>query len=109
MAMTTTKKGFRTEDITFHGARMQSEVAKEIEQEEEVEVEVKAPVSLTPEQVIEFYKAKIAHTKDSNEKRVYSTTIKWIAELQTTKKDLLALREKEIARLAQEEEPEDIE
>ena len=50
--MTTTKNGFRVEDITFKGARRQCEIDNEIEHEEgENTQDVKAPVSLTPEQV----------------------------------------------------------
>lgn len=97
-------KNFRQEDITFRHARRQSEIENEIEREEEPEVEVKAPVSVTPEQVIEFYKRKIAVSRDSNEKHVYSQTIRWIKELQSTKKELLALREKEIARSQEDSE-----
>ena len=93
----TTTKGFRVEDITFHGARKQSEILKEIEQEEGVQEDnIKAPVSLTPEQVKSFYLQKINSVKDSNEKRVYSQTIKWIDELAETKKKLFALESKEV-------------
>lgn len=101
-------KNFRSEDVTFWHMRKQSEIENEIEREEEPEEEVKAPVSLTPEQVIDFYKTKIAKASDSNEKRLYSQTIRWIKELQSTKKELLILREKEISRSASEEEAEDI-
>ena len=107
--MTTAKNRFRVEDITYHGARKQSEIENEIEREEEPEQEIKAPVSMTPEQGIEFYKAKIANTSDSNEKRVYSQTIVWIKELQSTKKELVALREKEIVRSEEDKEVTDIE
>ena len=95
-AMTTTTKGFRVEDITFKGARRQCEIENEIEREEETEDDVQAPVSLTPEQVKSFYMTKIANAKDSNEKRLYSQTIKWIDELLETKKKLFALENKEV-------------
>lgn len=94
--MTTTRNGFKVEDITFRGARKQSEILNEIEQEEVPEEEVQAPVSLTPEQVKDYYKAKIIVAKDSNEKRVYSQTIKWIDELTETKKKLFALEAKQV-------------
>lgn len=94
--VTTTKNGIKVEDITFRHARRQSEILNEIEQEEVIEDDVKAPVSLTPEQVKNFYFAKIASAKDSNEKRVYSQTIKWIDELLETKKKLFALLAKEV-------------
>ena len=93
----TTHKGFRVEDITFHGARKQSEILKEIEQEDGVQEDnIKAPVSLTPEQVKSFYLQKINSVKDSNEKRVYSQTIKWIDEMLEVKKKLIALESKEV-------------
>lgn len=93
---TTTKNGFRVEDITFKHARRQSEIDNEIEHEEVEQEEVKAPVSLTPEQVKSFYMLKIATAKDSNEKRLYAQTIKWIDELLETKKKLFALESREV-------------
>lgn len=95
-SMTTTQNGFRVEDITFRGARKQCEIDNEIEREEIVEEDVKAPVSLTPEQVKDFYKQKINKSKDSNEKRVYAQTIKWIDDLLETKKKLFSLESKEV-------------
>lgn len=100
--VTTTLNGFRVEDITFKGARRQSEIDKEIDTVVEDEVEVKAPVSLTPEQVKMFYVSKIAVAKDSNEKRVYAQTIKWIDELIDTKKKLFALEAKEVSEVKDE-------
>lgn len=108
--VTTTKNGFRVEDITFRNARRQCEIENEIEHTEEEESEVKAPVSLTPEQVKMFYLTKIAVSKDSNEKRLYSQTIKWIDELLEIKKKMIALEEKqkEIEEAEKENEVEDI-
>lgn len=101
--MTTTMKGFRVEDITFRGARQQSAILDEIERnEEEDQTDVKAPVSLTPEQVKMFYVQKISTAKDSNEKRVYAQTIKWIDELLETKKKLLSLEAKEVGEVKDE-------
>lgn len=94
--MTTTLKGFRVEDITFHNARRQCEIDNEIDKTEDEESVVKAPISLTPEQVKDFYKSKIALAKDSNEKRVYSQTINWIDELSEVKKKLFLLEYKEV-------------
>lgn len=94
--MTTTRNGFRVEDITFKGARKQSQIDNEIEHTEVEQEDVKAPISLTPEQVKMFYTQKIAVAKDSNEKRVYSQTIKWIDELLETKKKLFILESKEV-------------
>lgn len=96
--MTTTRNGFKVQDITFRGARKQSEIDKEIEHEEPVEQEVKAPVSLTPEQIKDFYTAKIKASHDSNEKRVYSHTIKCLDELVTLRKRVLQYEEKERQR-----------
>ena len=106
--VTTTRNGFRVEDITFKNARRQCEIDNEIEHTEESTEEVKAPVSLTPEQVKTFYVSKIALAKDSNEKRVYSQTIKWIDELLETKKKLFALEAKEVVD-NDDGTPEDIE
>ena len=93
--VTTTKNGFRVEDVTFRNARRQCEIDNEIEREESVDEEVQAPVSLTPEQVKQFYVQKIANAKDSNEKKVYAQTIRWIDELLETKRKLIALENKE--------------
>lgn len=94
--VTTTRNGFRVEDITFKNARRQCEIDNEVEKSEETEDAIQAPVSLTPEQVKSFYMFKIASAKDSNEKRVYAQTIRWIDELLDTKKKLFALEAKEV-------------
>lgn len=81
----TTTKGFRVEDVTFKNARKQSEIRKEIEAERPDSVphsqDIKAPVSLTPEQVKNFLTQKIERASDSNEKRLYSQCICWIDKL----------------------------
>lgn len=97
--VTTTYNGFRVEDITFHNARKQSAILDEIPTEEVVEDDIKAPISLTPEQVKEFFKQKISSCKDSNEKRLYSQTIKWIDELLDTKKKLIAMESKKVEEI----------
>lgn len=95
--MTTTQKGFRVEDITYRKARRQCEIENEIEHEDiDTNSSIQAPVSLTPEQVKAFYMLKITATVDSNEKRVYAQTIRWIDELLETKKKLFALEAKEV-------------
>lgn len=94
--VTTTRNGFRVEDITFKNARRQCEIDNEVEKSEETEDSIQAPVSLTPEQVKSFYMLKIASAKDSNEKRVYAQTIRWIDEMLDTKKKLFALEAKEV-------------
>lgn len=103
MSNVTTTGNFRVEDITFKGARRQCEIENEIDRSDEVtQGEVKAPVSLTPEQVKAFYVKKIATATDSNEKRVYAQTIKWIDEMLETKKKLLSLEAKEVAEVKDE-------
>lgn len=92
----TTRNGFRVEDITFKNARRQCEIEDEIEHEEVIEDNVKAPVSVTPEQVKQFYKDKILVAKSADEKRVYSQTIKWIDELAETRKKLFSLEAKQV-------------
>ena len=94
--VTTTRNGFRVEDVTFKNARRQCEIDNEVDKSEETEDSIQAPVSLTPEQVKSFYMLKIASAKDSNEKRVYAQTIRWIDELLDTKKKLFALEAKEV-------------
>ena len=107
--MTTTRNGFRVEDVTFKHARKQSEIENEIERDsEEEQFQIKAPVSLTPEQVKIFYLAKIDASKDSNEKRVYAQTIRWTDELLSTKKKLFALESKEVGEVKDETGIDDI-
>ena len=91
----TTTNGFRVEDVTFRNARRQCEIDNEIEREEVEEESVQAPVSLTPEQVKAFYMLKIDKAKDSNEKKVYAQTIRWIDEMLETKKKLYVLESRE--------------
>lgn len=93
---TTTRKGFRIDDITFRNARKQSEILKEISPEVIEEEEVKPPISITPEQVKNFYRQKIEVSRDSNEKRVYSQTIQWIDELASVKRQLIKLESKKV-------------
>lgn len=100
--VTTTRNGFRVEDITFKNARQQSAILDEMEIEELPEDEVKAPVSLTPEQVKAFYLLKINSARDSNEKRVYAQTVRWIDELLETKKKLIVLESKEVGEVKDE-------
>ena len=94
--VTTTRNGFRVEDITFKNARRQCEIDNEVENSEETEDSIQAPVSLTPEQVKSFYMLKIASAKEYNEKRVYAQTFRWIDELLDTKKKLFAFEAKEV-------------
>lgn len=108
--VTTTRGGFRVEDITFHNARQQSEILKEGVIDEEVEkTKIEAPKSLTQEQIKTFYLKKIQSTNDEDEKRVYVKTIHWIDELAETKKELVKYKLKEMELQNSEDTPDDIE
>ena len=99
--------GFRSEDITFKNARRQSEIIKELGMTEDDNTDaedVTVPVSLTPEQVEQFYTSKIKTSKDSNEKRLYSQTLVWLKELVELRKEVIALKLKEKAKEESEED-----
>lgn len=105
----TTTGNIKVQDITFKHARRQNEIDKELGREEPTKEEVKAPVSLTPEQVVDFYKQSIQNTDDTQTKMVYAQTIKWIKELQDTKSKLaLLIMQKERSNNG-EEHPTDLE
>lgn len=106
--VTTTKGGIRVEDITFRGARRQSEIDKELNVLPEEKQEIKAPVSLTPEQVKLYYLTCIQHTEDQSTKKVYYQTIKWIDELQKVKSKLMQYELKEMKANAGSTTPDDI-
>lgn len=107
--MTTTIGMFKVQDITFKGARNQDDVAKEIEDKfgrEEVTREgVQVPVSLTPEQVKNFYYEKIENTQRELEKKLYMQTIMWIDDMLKYKKELVSIKMKQV----NEDTPDDIE
>lgn len=106
---TTTHSFMRVEDITFRGARKQSEIDKELGLEpEESTKAITTPVSLTPEQVKSFYFNLIKNTQDNNEKKVYAQTIKWIDELQTAKSELIKYQMKELREKESADTPDDI-
>ena len=95
--MAVTTAGFlKVEDVTFRGSRSQSDVIKDLEErfgsdpDNESGVAV-APVSLTPEQVKNFYEQKISSTSNPQEKKLYAQTIRWIDDMLETKKKLVAL------------------
>ena len=94
--MTTTRNGFRVQDITFKKARRQSEIDKEIENDTGVDrSNVSVPVSLTPEQVKSFYEQKIEATHNGQEKSLYRQTIRWIDEMLALKKRIVDYQLKE--------------
>lgn len=93
--VTTTRNGFRVEDITFRGMRRQSEINNEISQNNEEVSEVNAPISLTPEQVKAFYRDKISQTKNTKEIKVYEQTIRWIDDMLEYRKKLVSIEVKQ--------------
>lgn len=94
--VTTTRNGFRVEDITFRGMRRQSEINNEISQNNEEVSEVNAPTSLTPEQVKTFYRDKISQTKNTKEIKVYEQTIRWIDDMLEYRKKLVSIEIKQV-------------
>lgn len=107
---TTTRAGFVTQDITFHGARHQSEIIKELglDNPDVSEEDVEAPKSLTSEQLIAFYKECINSTKDLDKKRVYTKTIHMIEENEVMKNKLRTYVLKELEASRSEETVDDI-
>lgn len=93
--ITTTRNGFKVEDITFKNARRQSEISLAEENNSDTS-DVVAPTSLTPEQVKSFFIQMIATAKDSNVKRVYSQTIKWVDELFELKRKIALMESREV-------------
>lgn len=95
--VTTAAKGmFRVQDVSLKNPRRQSEVAKEIARERGVtETEVpQAPVSLTPESVKSYYTKMMGLALNDTERKTYEVTIKWIDELFSLRKEVVALRAK---------------
>ena len=105
--VTTTKNGFRVEDVTFRNMRKQSEILSEgvsdTSSNEEDEDTVEVPNSLTPEQIIAYFEQIISNTEDRQKKKVYSQTIRWIKELEEAKVKLKTYRSKELAKQASED------
>ena len=85
---TTTRNGFKVEDITFHKARRQSAIENEIETPDTTEGNVTVPVSKTPESIKKFLQDKIEATKNVREKEVFEYLIKTIDTLADTRKHL---------------------
>lgn len=109
MAHITSTRGFKVEDVTFKHARRQNEIEKELNYETVAETEVEVPVSLTPEQVIDYYQTLINLSDDTKEKVLFSQTIKWIKELQKVKAELVVYKlRKEREEEASFKTPDDI-
>ena len=107
---TVARGGFRVEDVTFKGARQQSEILKEGVSDVEVNPEkVEVPKSLTPEQVKKYLLKTIQYSNNEDEKRVFAQVIKWIDELSEAKKKLISIELEDMKRRDSEQTPEDIE
>ena len=95
MAITTTGC-IKVEDVTFKGGRSQDQVLKDLEEKYGSDPDnesgvVVAPVSLTPEQVKNYFEQKITVTANQQEKKVYAQTIRWIDEMLEIRKKLVSL------------------
>lgn len=92
----------RVEDITFKGARSQSEVAKELLKEQgitNIDRPTPVPKSLTPEQLIKFYEE--CATREPDRATLYVHTTKVIKEYDKLNKENKTLKAR-IARLEDE-------
>lgn len=107
---TTSKNGFRVEDVTFKKARMQSEILNEGVSDTSCEpVEVKVPESLTPEQVKHYLAESVKSMEDTNKKKVYAQMFNWINELLELRKKLRKYELDEMRDKDSSETPSDIE
>ncbi len=90
---------FRVEDITFKGARRQSEILKEMGETPKETAVSGVPVSMTPEQVKQFYLSRAEETDNMRERALYHLTVKWIDDMLFYKKRVTEyeLREEKIA------------
>lgn len=106
---TVARGGFRVEDVTFKGARQQSEILKEGVSDVEVNPEkVEVPKSLTPEQVKKYLLKSIQSSNSEDEKRVFAQIVKWIDELSEAKKKLVSVELEEMKKKDSEQTPDDI-
>ena len=99
---TTTSSRFPVQDITFHNARSQSEVAREILAEKGItnpDRPTPVPKSLTPEQLVKFFKE--CATKEPDRVPVYNHMVKLVKEYDELKKENRTLKAR-IARLEDE-------
>ena len=108
-SVTTVRNGFRVEDVTFKGARQQSEILNEGVSDVEVTPDkIEAPKSLTPEQVKSYLLKSIQVSVNDDEKRVYAQVIRWIDELVECKKKIISIELEEMKKRGSEETPDDI-
>ena len=107
---TTSKNGFRVEDVTFKKARMQNEILNEGVSDTSCEpVEVKVPESLTPEQVKQYLAESVKSMEDTNKKKkVYAQMFNWINELLELRKKIRKYELDEMRRRDSSETPSDI-
>ena len=103
MSDTTTTTGrFPVQDVTFHGARSQSEVAREILAEKGItnpDRPTQVPKSLTPEQLIKFFSE--CASKEPDRSPLYIHMVKVIKEYSELKKENKTLKAR-VARLEDE-------
>ena len=107
---TTSKNGFRVEDVTFKKARMQNEILNEGVSDTSCEpVEVKVPESLTPAQVKQYLAERVKSMEDTNKKKkVYAQMFNWINELLELRKKIRKYELDEMRRRDSSETPSDI-
>lgn len=107
---TSSKNGFRVEDVTFKKARMQNEILNEGVSDTSCEpVEVKVPESLTPEQVKQYLAESVKSMEDTNKKKkVYAQMFNWINELLELRKKIRKYELDEMRRRDSSETPSDI-
>ena len=107
---TTSKNGFRVEDVTFKKARMQNEILNEGVSDTSCEpVEVKVPESLTPEQVKQYLAESVKSMEDTNKKKkVYAQMFNWINELLELRKKIRKYELDEMRKRDSSETPSDI-
>lgn len=105
---TTSRMGFRVEDITFHSARKQNDILNEIPKDNSNDFEPEVPVSTTPEQIISYFNTIIDTTSDNNKKRIFTQAVRWIKEMGDLRKELISYKLKEMKHENIEETPDDI-
>lgn len=108
--VSSTRRGFVTQDITFHGGRRQDAIIKELgmEDPDKNEDDVVAPKSLTNEQLISFCRECIQNTTDLDRKRAFTKIIHIIEENEEMRSKLRTYVLKELEANRSEETVDDI-
>ena len=106
---TATRSGFRVEDVSFKGARQQSEILKEgVTNAEFEEKEPEVPKSLTDEQVKAYLLKCIQSTTDNDKRKVFAHLVKCVDELAELKKENIKYKMKELQSSQMESTPDDV-